>query len=90
MQIKSSAVLIAGDALATVDPSTGLGGNEAIASSYVFYDFLNDLAYQIPVDDLLKRYEMQMTTRVISNHFKSIQKRDTYSSRIEVDQIESE
>ena len=73
-RMNGTAFLVTGDAAATVDPTTGLGGNTAIQSSELFAKFLK-------VDDLdrgLIQYRCDLDHRIRSNHASSAFMRHGY------------
>lgn len=73
----NSTILLAGDASATVDPTTGLGCNTAIQSSVDFLDFLWD--YDIlSKDEILKDYQNRASERVEYIHHASKLMRSRY------------
>jgi len=69
--IKKTAVLLAGDASATVDPTTGLGCNTAIQSSVDFLDFIWDYDAGVDSERLLRNYSSRMQERISYIHDKS-------------------
>jgi len=72
-----TAVLLVGDACATVDPTTGLGCNTAIQSSTAFLDFIWDYDKKT-IDKSLKEYKMQIDKRVDEIHDASKRRRIAY------------
>lgn len=67
-KIGNSHVLLAGDALATVNPSTGLGCNSAIMSSYFFEVFMAEKSKGNNIDKALDHYDLQNRTMVDYTH----------------------
>lgn len=74
LRLNDSAFLIMGDALATVEPTTGLGCNLAIESSEVFKDFIEKWSVQ-KLDVLLKAYDKALKKKVVEAHSASISMR---------------
>lgn len=63
-RIGNAVVLLAGDANATVDPTTGLGCNTAFQSSVDFLDFIWDYDVQVSREQLLQDYKTKTQERV--------------------------
>lgn len=73
----NSTILLAGDASATVDPTTGLGCNTAIQSSVDFLDFLWDYDNNSK-DKILQDYKNRTSARIKDIHNASIFMRSLY------------
>lgn len=65
-----SAILLAGDAAATVDPSTGLGCNSALQSNEEFAAFINDNQLHT-LNEKIERYKRDLNHRVAYIHQES-------------------
>lgn len=76
--IHRTALLLAGDASATVDPTTGLGCNTAIQSSVDFLDFIWDWDSGFSQDRLIREYGERMSERVTYIHNASVELRSRY------------
>ena len=78
--MNKTSILLAGDALATVDPATGLGCNTAIQSSTAFLDFLWDYDAKGAESQqtLLKEYSGRMNNIVDYIHTASKTTRSYY------------
>lgn len=77
-KFNKTSVLVAGDAAATVDPTTGLGCNTAIQSSVDFLDFLWDYDAGMGQDQLLSDYSNRLRSRVTYIHHASKMIRSAY------------
>jgi flavin-dependent dehydrogenase len=77
-QYGETAYLIAGDALATVDPTTGLGCNTAVKTSKLFKTFLEGVEAGTAQDQLLQNYNNSVQVVVDRIHDESIAKRRIY------------
>lgn len=77
-KINKTSVLLAGDACATVDPVTALGGNGAIQSSTAYLDFIWDYDTGKPQDKLLESYHEAQKETVDYVHKSSKQAREMY------------
>lgn len=76
-KINNSTILLAGDASATVDPTTGLGCNTAIQSSVDFLDFLWDYDTSSK-DKILRDYQNRTSARIEDIHDASKLMRSRY------------
>lgn len=75
----NSIVLIAGDALATVDPATGLGCNTALRSSEAFTNVLRKLHHnQLPLEEMLEEYAFYSQGDIHYIHGESRRVREIY------------
>jgi hypothetical protein len=70
--------LIAGDALATVDPTTGLGCNTALQTSKLFKTFLEGLEQGTSLDELHMAYDASSEAVIGRIHAESVTKREFY------------
>lgn len=70
--------LIAGDALATVDPSTGLGCNTAVQMAIDFKNFLHGMDGRQEIDSLCSAYNHRCHAVVSDIHAASIHNRSLY------------
>lgn len=70
--------LMAGDALATVDPTTGLGCVTAITTSQLFKDVVDGFEKAEKESDLLRHYDSRITQIVTGNHERSKGMRSLY------------
>ncbi len=77
-KIKQTCVLLAGDASATVDPTTGLGCNTAVQSSVDFLDFIWDYDTGDNPNKLLNEYSDRISKRVDYIHSASRVARSLY------------
>lgn len=82
-------MLLAGDADATVDPTTGLGCNTAIQSSVDFLDFLWDYG-KVSINNALCTYKTRNTERVNLNQAASTLMRTMYRPDTVPDSFTSE
>ena len=69
---------LAGDAYATVDPTTGLGCNTAIQSSTDFLDFIWDFDKKVPKKQLLSNYHKRTFGNIGIIHKQSFSFRNLY------------
>lgn len=76
-KVKNSTILLAGDASATVDPTTGLGCNTAIQSSVDFLDFLWDYE-NFSKDQIQDDYQNRTSARIEDIHCASKLMRSRY------------
>lgn len=76
LEVNKSKVLLAGDASATVDPTTGLGCNTAIQSSMDFLEFLWD--FNVAPQRIIERCEFKSEHRISTIHEESRQMRSQY------------
>jgi 2-polyprenyl-6-methoxyphenol hydroxylase-like FAD-dependent oxidoreductase len=78
LKIGNTGYLMAGDAVATVDPMTGLGCNSALRSSCHFLTFIQKLTSGEEIDSLLLEYDLGMRNEIELIHQASILIRQTY------------
>lgn len=70
-QMRNTAFLMAGDAAATVDPTTGLGGNTAIQTSAFFAEFLQNISKNSNLERELDEYKRKLDNIIHDNHVRS-------------------
>ncbi|MBS0604501.1 MAG: hypothetical protein JSS60_05620 [Verrucomicrobia bacterium] len=76
--IGTTAYLIAGDTMATVDPTTGRGCNTAIETMSDFHDFILGIDANQDMDSLFEQYNLRCTQIVDANHRESVNMRHLY------------
>ena len=63
--------IVCGDALATVDPTTGLGANTAITTISQFKSLVEGIEYQASLEYLLRSYDRDVTDIISKVHHES-------------------
>lgn len=71
-------ILLAGDALATVDPTTGLGCNLALQTSESFVAFVEEMGIDVPLEVELNRYHFALDAVIRNAHRTSLFMREGY------------
>ena len=77
-RMRDSAYLLCGDALATVDPTTGLGANTAIGTVDYFEDVMKGMKRGRNLNGLLEEYRERCEGRIAVIHAKSKALRAAY------------
>ncbi len=70
-KIGQSSFLVAGDSLATVDPTTGLGCNTAVRTATDFHDYVAGLNSKQDIASLQKNYNTNCEAIISNNHEES-------------------
>lgn len=80
LQRNESAILLAGDAAATVDPSSGLGCNTALITNHDFVKFIRekDHGEAKSLEEKVSDYERRLSNRVDYIHQRSVEVRHIF------------